>query len=158
MPSWVSWRSESSNASDYVQYDNSENCDLIIYTHFTRNQDFWNKNEKPYLLWNGERYSLPSRMRNSSNKLIVNSLDPNSNLRIPYAFFAYVEYKQRNLWLKYKNLDIANKRLFSYCISANRGSNIRNTFVETFSKKCNDIWCLGVSLFMVCTIFVQLAL
>ena len=126
-----------------IKYDNSENCDLIIYTHFTRDQDFWNKNEKPYLLWNGERYSLPSRMRNCSNKLVVNSLDSNSNLRIPYAFFAYVEYKQRNLWLKYKNLDIKNKRLFSYCISANRGSNIRNTFVENFSKKCNDVWCLG---------------
>lgn len=69
-----------------IKYDNSENCDLIIYTHFTRNQDFWNKNKKPYLLWNGERYSLSNKISNCSNKLVVNSLDPNSNLRIPYAF------------------------------------------------------------------------
>ena len=80
-----------------IKYENSENCDLIIYTHFTRNQDFWNKNEKPYLMWNGERHNLPSKVRNCSNKLIVSSLDANSNLSIPYAFFAYVEYKQRNL-------------------------------------------------------------
>ena len=126
-----------------IKYENSENCDLIIYTHFTRNQDFWNKNEKPYLMWNGERHNLPSKVRNCSNKLIVSSLDANSNLSIPYAFFAYVEYKQRNLWLKYKNLDIKNKRLFSCCISANRGDNIRNTFVERFAEKSNDVWCLG---------------
>lgn len=126
-----------------INYDNSENCDLIIYTHFTRNQDFWNKNKKPYLLWNGEKYNLPSNIRNCSNKLKICSVDPNSNLCIPYAFFAYVEYKQRNLWLKYKNLDIKNKRLFSYCISAKRGDNIRNTFVERFAEKSNDVWCLG---------------
>lgn len=126
-----------------IKYDNSEKCDLIIYTHFTQNQDFWNKIDKPYLLWNGEKHSLPNKIRNCTNKLVVNSLNPNSNLSIPYAFFAYVEYKNRNLWLKYKNLDITNKRLFSYCISANRGSNIRNTFVETFSKKCDDVWCIG---------------
>jgi len=126
-----------------IKYDNSENCDLIIYTHFTRNQDFWNKTKKPYLLWNGEKYNLPSKIKNCSNKLVVSSVDLNSNLRIPYAFVAYAEYRQRNLWLKYKNLDLENKKLFAFCISANRGENIRNTFVEKFSDKCNDVWCLG---------------
>ena len=33
-----------------IKYENSENCDLIIYTHFTSDQDFWNKTPKPYLL------------------------------------------------------------------------------------------------------------
>ena len=70
-----------------IKYENSEKCYLIVYTHFTRKQDFWNKSDKPYLLWNGEKYNLPSKIKNCSNKLIVNSLDPNSNLCIPYAFF-----------------------------------------------------------------------
>lgn len=126
-----------------INYNNSEDCDLIIYTHFTQKQYFWNKSSKPYLLWNGEKYSLPNKIKNCSNKLTVDSLNLNSNMTIPYAFFAYVEYKYRNLWLKYKNKETSNRRLFAYCISANRGDNIRNTFVETFSNKCDDVWCIG---------------
>ena len=126
-----------------IEYKNSEDCDLIIYTHFTRNQDYWNKTNKPFILWNGEKYPLPINIKGCSNRLLISSVDENAHLNIPYAFFAYVEYKKRNLWLKYKNIDISNKRLFGYCISAVRVENIRNEFIEKISKKSQDIWSFG---------------
>lgn len=126
--------------------ENSEDADVIIYTHFTRFEDFWNNTSKPFLLWNGESYNIHSNIKNCSYKCIVSSLEEdNGELKIPYAFHAYIEYVKRGLWLKYKKLYPINKRkkLFGYCISADRGPNIRKDFIENVTNYTTDSYSLG---------------
>ena len=130
-----------------VTFTNSEECDVIIYTHFTRKQELWNQHPKPFIVWNGESYCLPTNIPNCSKKITVSSHDPNHDpnhdLDIPYAFFAFVEYQKRQLWLKYKNLKLSDKKLFGYCISADRGPNNRKNFVDIFTQKTPFTWSLG---------------
>ena len=126
-----------------IIYENSEDCDVIIYTHFTRKEVFWNKDPKPFILWNGEKYNLRSNFPQCSKKCIISSVDINADLNIPFAFFAFIEYKKKTLWLKYKNINISTKKLFAYCISAYRGPNPRNDFIDAFTQKTQFVWALG---------------
>ena len=128
-----------------VIHKNTDDCDLMIFTHFTRGEQMWNKQKKPYILWNGEKYNLPSNLPFCSSKLTFNSLRNSGYIKIPYAFHAYIEYVKRNIWLKYKTLSYISKRtkLFGYCISADRGDNPRKTFIDQFTKHYSKTYALG---------------
>jgi GR25 family glycosyltransferase involved in LPS biosynthesis len=127
-----------------VNFENSEDCHAICLTHFTRVEDYWNKTNKPFILWNGESYNLPSSIKNSSNIIKFSSVEI-SDFKIPYAFHAFVEYKERNLWLKYKlnNRFPDRKKLFGYCISADRDESERKQFIENIGKFTKNVYSLG---------------
>ena len=125
-----------------LQFSNTEDCNVICFTHFTRIENYWNKTPKPFILWNGESYPLPSNINNCKEKIICSSVE-NSNVRIPYAFHAFIEYQQRQLWLKYKSNINDRKKLIGYCVSANRGECERNTFIDKISNYTQNVYSLG---------------
>jgi len=128
-----------------ISHNNTNDSNLIIYTHFTNAEMEWNKQKKPYILWNGEKYRLRQSNKYRSKELIFSSLKYDNGMKIPYAFHAYIEYVKRNIWLKHKNLNpiINRKKLFGYCISANRGDNPRKSFIEEFVKYSSNTYALG---------------
>ena len=126
-----------------VIFENSEDCQVICFTHFLNLEGSWNKTKKPFILWNGESFNLNSSPKNSSNVLIFSSVEK-SDFKIPYAFHAFVEYKERKLWLKYKRNNIPDrKKLFGYCISNDRDVSERKLFIDQIGKKTNNVYSLG---------------
>lgn len=127
-----------------IIFKNTNECNLIIFTNFTWLEELWNTQKKPYIIWNGESYNLLSKLKYCSNKLIFSSVNNEGDISVPYAFHAYIEYVERNLWLKYKfNIPILQrKKLFGYCIS-NKDKTSRINFIEEFTKYTTDTYAFG---------------
>lgn len=127
-----------------IIYENNDNADLIIYSQYLNHEQLYNKKQKPYILWNGESY-FKDHTKYYSKKCIINSVDGyKSDLKIPYCFFGYCEYVNKDLWLKHKyTIDINDRnKLFGYCISNRKGKH-RNNFIEDFSNKNKNHYALG---------------
>ena len=117
-----------------------EGCDIVV--HYCKilpeNIDTLYP-EKKYIIWNPETCAKNADLLNlKSEYILFSSTDKCAHINIPYAFHAYLEYKERNIWLKYKDFKEKSKVL-GYCISNSKPeANHRIDFINTFDKYCKD--------------------
>ena len=128
-------------------FENSPKCDLVVLSHFTYIDRYWNKQSKPYLVWNGEsisRYgSIIKKISSKASKILLISSVDEGGISISYGFHVYVTLNEHNLWLKYNKNILNRKRLFAYCISNHCSKSERALFIDKFAKMYNFTYSLG---------------
>jgi hypothetical protein len=92
-------------------YANTQECNLVVKSHFNNEEPPWNRSMKPYLLWSGESYTVPIPPNASKYLHIASTFidDPNS-IYVPYVLDSPYLYQERCL-----NGD--RKYLLAYCSS-----------------------------------------
>ena len=115
-----------------IKYINSNDCNIIISSHFFFSEKKWNKDKnKCYIYWSGESYNPQIKYKNS---ILMSTIKLNMNKCIYIPFFLYSPYL-------YKKKCISNinnrKYLLAYC-NSNKikiRENLFNLFVEKTSDK-----------------------
>lgn len=108
-----------------IEWKNTEDCDIIIRSHFFNIEKQWTNKKIPYILWSGEKWSLPVKSYLPIVSLQTVTRDKNeyhNYFHIPYVYDKY-DLKMGSTVRKYpvsKYIDFENKRpyMVAYCNSA----------------------------------------
>jgi hypothetical protein len=120
-----------------IRYKNTIDCDLVVRSHFLRDEPVWNNTLKPYILWSGEAYSVPAPLSNQvshSLSLLTTIENSKDSLYVPYVLDSPYLHKARIM-------DGANPRpyLITYCSS--NPVYLREKLFNTFVRKAGQSKC-----------------
>lgn len=120
-----------------IEYNNIQDCNLIVRSHFLNQERPWNRdNNKKYIYWSGESF-LPMGNYKHKNVFFISTNIINNvknHIYIPYFLFSPYLYKEK--------INNENKKyLLIYCNTnkIKEREELFNTFVEkTNSKICHS--------------------
>ena len=98
-----------------ILWENNEDCDIIVKSHFYNTERKWTNMKKPYIYWSGEPFV--ANLNNNHTKFINihTCFEPNT-LYIPFCIFHKgFDGEERLFQRKYINYD--RKYLVAYCNS-----------------------------------------
>tara|TARA_Y100000389_G_scaffold125218_1_gene122580 strand:- start:4007 stop:4879 length:873 start_codon:yes stop_codon:yes gene_type:complete len=95
-----------------IVYNNTDNCNIILSSHFNKIEPNWNNQKKKYIYWSGESY-IPRKNNNQKDGLYILTTYSmmNNLLYLPYCLYSPYLYLDR----KYPNKD--RKYSIAYCSS-----------------------------------------
>jgi len=114
-----------------IIYQNTDECTLIISSHFTSMENLWNNNPKKYIYFSGETLiPIKNNFENNNIYILTTIQNMNNYLYIPYVMYSPYLYKER----KYTNIN--RKYILAYCFSnkIQKRENIFNIFVKKTKK------------------------
>lgn len=126
------------NNNRKIIYENVENCNFIVKSHFNRDEPLWNNCKKPYLLWSGESYTVPVPPQATKFLHIATTYLPKS-IYVPYVLDSPYLYKERNI-------STNRPYLLAYCSSnpVYIREMLFNKFVEKNKNGCHALGrCFG---------------
>jgi hypothetical protein len=122
------------NSNYSIIWENSNNCNFIVKSHFNKIEPPWNNDNKNYILWSGEAY-IPSIPQNAKRiiYIITTFIDTPLMCYIPYVLDSPYLYKQK------LNNSISRKYLIAYC-SSNKVP-VREQLFDLFVEKTGADQC-----------------
>lgn len=121
-----------------TELKNSDECDVIIRSHFLHDEPPWNKKKKKYILWSGEAYNVPIPQDNVENVLHITTVNSATNLEkntmyVPYFLHSHHLNKPR----LYCTID--SPYLVAYCSS--NPVTVRENLYNEFVKQAGEEQC-----------------
>ena len=118
-----------------IEYKNSDECDIIISSHFFPHENKWNNKKKIYIYFSGERLVPPVSTYAENHIYIITTIEKNLNNNIYMPYFLKSPYINK----KRKHINLNREYLLAYCNS--NCVPLREQIFDLFVKKSGVSLC-----------------